>query len=85
MTGSMFLSKIGRRVDAQDYQNRTNHAESAKLGRDILQRFGERKRTKTGRCTRSCFVTTALLTQSAVFQHWLNLRIVSAPLAIKFS
>ena len=51
MPGLMFLSKSGQRVDARDYQKRTNDAEGAKLGRDVLQGFwGRKKRQKTGRC-----------------------------------
>lgn len=43
MPGFMFLSKNGQRVDARDYQNRTNDAEGAKLGNNVLQRFWGRK------------------------------------------
>ena len=86
MPGFMFLNKSGQRVDARDYHNRTNHSEGAKLGRDVLQGFwGRKKRQKTGRCARSSSTRqNARLAQPAVFQHRFNLRIVSAPLAIKF-
>lgn len=43
MLGLMFLSKSGQRVDARDYQKRTNDAEGAKLGNNVLQRFWGRK------------------------------------------
>ena len=59
MPGLMFLSKSGQRVDARDYQKRTNDAEGAKLGRDVLQGFwGRKKRQKTGRCARSSSALT---------------------------
>lgn len=46
MPGFMFLSKSGQRVDARDYQKRTNDAEGAKLGNTFCRDFGEGKMDK---------------------------------------
>lgn len=65
MPGFMFLSKSGQRVDAQDYQNRTNDAEGAKLGRDVLQGFWGKKNWIKNRALRPVRLRDNRATHSA--------------------